>query len=331
MRESFDDASGDVEPEDAVLRDARLAVDLARGLEGGHDPSRRSPAGATSTTTSGSSTTPTSTAPSSTTSPPSSPTRCGSSSTSGSRRRRERRVPARRPLACRDLRDAAAPAHRSARPVRLLPRRGAGAASGRRSTSKNRSFVIGALVDIPAPGRRGRALRPRHALRRARAVRQGQPAALRQQLRRRRGADDRRLRGHPDRRRPDPVGVVREGGPGADARHRNAVALPRRRRRSARARSRPSSARSRSPARGSTSAATRASRSPTTTPATPRTSSPAARSTGSRSTSAASRTSTSSVSAAMLIRAAVTGDGAGARVLERHRDPRRRSSTSSSA
>ena len=50
--------------EDAVLRDARLAVDLARGLEGRHDPSDASPAGATSTTTSGSSTTPTSTAPS---------------------------------------------------------------------------------------------------------------------------------------------------------------------------------------------------------------------------------------------------------------------------
>ena len=62
MRESFDDASRRVEAQDAVLRDARLALDLARRLEGGHDPSDASPAGATSTTTSGSSTTSTSTA-----------------------------------------------------------------------------------------------------------------------------------------------------------------------------------------------------------------------------------------------------------------------------
>ena len=37
MRESFDDAISRVEAEDAVLRDARLALDLARGLEGRHD------------------------------------------------------------------------------------------------------------------------------------------------------------------------------------------------------------------------------------------------------------------------------------------------------
>ena len=94
--------------------------------------------------------------------------------------------------------------------------------------TKNRSFVIGALVDIPAPGAAGRALRDRVPLRRPRPLRQGQPPALRQQLRRRRGADDRRHRGHPDRREPDPLGLVREGRDGADVRHRNAVALPRR-------------------------------------------------------------------------------------------------------
>ncbi len=49
---------------------------------------------------------------------------------------------------------------------------------------RNRSYTIGALVDIPAPGARGRAVRARVAVRRARPLRQGQPAALRQQLRR---------------------------------------------------------------------------------------------------------------------------------------------------
>ena len=112
--------------------------------------------------------------------------------------------------------DAAAAAHRAAQPLRVLPGHGAGAASGRRSTPKNRSFVIGALVDIPAPGAEGVLFAHRLALRRPRALRQGQPAALRQQLRRQRGADGRRHRGHPDRREPDPVGLVREGGRGAD-------------------------------------------------------------------------------------------------------------------
>ena len=61
MREQLRRRLGGVGAEDAVLRDARLALDLARGLEGRHHPSDASPAGATSTTTSGSSTTPTST------------------------------------------------------------------------------------------------------------------------------------------------------------------------------------------------------------------------------------------------------------------------------
>ena len=87
MRDSFDDAVRRVEAQDPVLRDARLAVDLARRLEGGHDPPVPRRAGGTSTTTSGSSTTPTSTGPRSTTSPPSTRRRSGSWSTSGSPRR----------------------------------------------------------------------------------------------------------------------------------------------------------------------------------------------------------------------------------------------------
>ena len=47
---------------------------------------------------------------------------------------------------------------------------------------RNRSFGIGALVDIPGAGRAGSALRARLAIRRPRAVREGQPAPLRLQL-----------------------------------------------------------------------------------------------------------------------------------------------------
>ena len=107
-------------------------------------------------------------------------------------RRARTGVPAGRPLAGRDLRDAAAAAHRSPGRVPLLPRTPRPVPEWQAVNMKNRSFAIGALVDIPGAGRRGRALRPRHAFRRARALRQGRPAALRQQLRRRRGADDRR-------------------------------------------------------------------------------------------------------------------------------------------
>ena len=59
---------------------------------------------------------------------------------------------------------------------------------------RNRSYAIGALVDIPGGRRRRGAVRARLALRRPRALRQGQPAALRLQLRRQPRAEDRRRR-----------------------------------------------------------------------------------------------------------------------------------------
>ncbi len=151
------------------------------------------------------------------------------------------------------MHDARPAADRAARPVRLLPGRGRRCPSGRRSTPRNRSFMIGALVDIPAPGAQGVLFAHRLALRRPRPLRQGQPAPLRQQLRRRRGADDRRHRGHPDRREPDPVGLVREGRAWSPTSRPGCCRSTTATRRSARARSRPSSGRSRSPARGSTS------------------------------------------------------------------------------
>ena len=145
---------------------------------------RRSPAGATSTTTSGSCTTPRSTARSCTTSPPSNPDKV-------------------RELLNLWFAEAGANGafpldDRSALEIMLTPRPvlspprdryiyfpdTAEVPESQAVNIRNRSFAIGALVDIPAPGRRGRALRARLAVRRPRAVRQGQPAALRLQLRR---------------------------------------------------------------------------------------------------------------------------------------------------
>ncbi len=53
---------------------------------------------------------------------------------------------------------------------------------------RNRSYSIGALVDIPGPGAPGGAVLARQPVRWARALRQGQPAALRVQLRRQRSS-----------------------------------------------------------------------------------------------------------------------------------------------
>jgi arylsulfatase A-like enzyme len=74
--------------------------------------------------------------------------------------------------------------------------------------TRNRSFVIGALVAVPAPGAQGVlfAIGSRfggHGLNV-----KDKPPALRQQLRGRHRADDRRLGGHPDRREPDPLGII---------------------------------------------------------------------------------------------------------------------------
>ena len=104
------------------------------------------------------------------------------------RGRRERRVPARRPLGRRDPHHPAAPAHRAAQPLRLLPGRAPSVPEAQAVNIRGRSFAIGALVDIPAPGARGRAVRAWLAVRRPRPVREGQPAALREQLRRQRSS-----------------------------------------------------------------------------------------------------------------------------------------------
>ena len=153
-------------------------------------PTRRSPAGATSTTTSGSCTTPTSTDPSCTTSPPSSPDKL-----------RELVEPLVSPRPARTARSRSTTARRSRssltpRPVLTPPRNRyvyfpdtAEVPESQAVNIRNRSYAIGALVDIPAAGRRGRPVRTRLAIRRARPVRQGQPAALRLQLRRDARAD----------------------------------------------------------------------------------------------------------------------------------------------
>ena len=147
----------------------------------------------------------------------------------------------------------------------------------------------------PRPGRPGRAVRARIPLRRACPVREGQPAALRLQLRRHDGAEDRRHAGHPGREGPDPVGLLRQGRRGSAAASPPAscpstTGTPR----SARAGSGPSPGCSAWPVRACAWAGTAARRSPATTRASIRTRSPAARSTGSPLTSAGSPTRTSS-------------------------------------
>ena len=116
---------------------------------------RRSPAGATSTTTSGSCTTPTSTARSCTTSRPSTRRRCASSSTSGSPRRaptaRSRSTTARRSRSC--SRRGRCSRRRANRYVYFPDT--AEVPESQAVNVRNRSYAIGALVDIPAPGAEG--------------------------------------------------------------------------------------------------------------------------------------------------------------------------------
>ena len=76
----------------------------------------------------------------------------------------------------------------------------------RRSTCATAPTRSARSSTFPAPGAAGCALRPGLALRRPRPLRQGEPAALRLQLRRQLRADGRRRRGAADGREPDPLG-----------------------------------------------------------------------------------------------------------------------------
>ena len=123
---------------------------------------------------------------------------------------RQRRVPARRPLGARDFQHATTPTVRSRRTATAtIPTRprylSAGGQYSQPLLHHRRSGRY------PCAGRAGSALRPRVALRRPCALRQGQPAALRQQLCWHRGAEDRRRCGSADGREPDSLGVVRQG------------------------------------------------------------------------------------------------------------------------
>ncbi len=121
----------------------------------------------------GSSTTPTWTAPSSTTCQGGPGEAEGAAEPLVRRGRQERRLPARRPLAAGDHPDAAAAARAAAGPVHLLPRhrRRAGAAGGQRPQPLVRDR---GARRYPGAGARGRAVRPRRALRRPCPLRQGQ-------------------------------------------------------------------------------------------------------------------------------------------------------------
>ena len=155
MRYAFDDAERRRRAQDAVLLDARLARHLARGLEGRHhapDDRRLEPL---QRRRRGSCTTPTSTAPSCTTWPRRTRTSSGSSRTSGSRR------PARNgafPLDDRSPLEIIL----TPRPLLAPPRDryvyfpGTADVPEQQAVNiRNRSFAIGALVDIPAAGAEG--------------------------------------------------------------------------------------------------------------------------------------------------------------------------------
>ena len=126
----------------------------------------------------------------------------------------------------RDPERAPPAADRAAQPLRVLP--GPGADQRVAGRQHQEPFVRdrGARRH-PGSGCQRRAVRHRVALRRSRALRQGRPPPLRQQLRGGRGADGRRHGGHPDRIGPHPVGVVREDRHGTDRLHGDPVALSR--------------------------------------------------------------------------------------------------------
>ena len=141
---------------------------------------------------------------------------------------RERRVPARRPLAAGDHPDAATGPLTGLATVTSTSRTRPKCRSPRRSTSATAPTRSGRCSTFPRRAR-GRDLRPRVAVRRARALRQGEPTALRLQLRRHARADGGRERGAPDRGEPDRVGIIRQGRRRPARRcGRDVVALPRR-------------------------------------------------------------------------------------------------------
>ena len=209
MRYSFDDEAAPGRG-DAVLFDARLASALARRLEGGHhppdaqrlEPLQRRRVGAV-------------------------PHRCRPIRAAQPRRgapregaragralvrrgRRQRRVPARRPQ--RRWRSSSPRPHAdpAARPLRLLPRLRRGPRGPGRQ-HPNRSFAIGALVDIPRPRCGGCAARPGFALRRLLLyIKDNRLHYVNSFV----GMFEQMVVAHrrrPDRQERDPLGVVREG------------------------------------------------------------------------------------------------------------------------
>ena len=93
------------------------------------------------------------------------------------RGRRQPRLPARRPWSRRDHPTSPRPQLVPPRDRYVYRPRSAEVPESVAANTRNRSFTIGALVDLPGPGAPGRAVRPRQPLRRPRAVRPGRPAA----------------------------------------------------------------------------------------------------------------------------------------------------------
>ncbi len=154
MRYSIDDGVGAVGPPDPVLLDARLAGDLARRLEGRHHPSHAQRLGPLQRRHLGA--VPHRHRPRRAARPgrraPGQAPRAGQPVVR--RGRRERGVPARRPVRAGDHHHAAAAAGRAPYRYVYFPDT-AEVPEAQAVNIRNRSFAIGALVDIPAPGAQG--------------------------------------------------------------------------------------------------------------------------------------------------------------------------------
>ena len=183
MRYSLDDATAPTARPTPVLLDARLPGDLARRLEGGHQPPHRRRLEPLQRRRVGA--VPHRQRPRGTAQPrrraPGQGPRAGEPLVR--RSRRERGVPARRSLAARDHPDAATGPLTGPQPLRVLP--GHGRSAGVPGGQRPQPFIRDRGAARPSrSGRRGRDLRPRVAVRRARALCRPEPTALRLQLRR---------------------------------------------------------------------------------------------------------------------------------------------------
>ena len=229
MRYSFDDPTAPGRAADAVLLDARVARHLARRLEGHHHPPDDQRLGQLQRRRVGA--LPRRRRPLRAAQPggraPRQAPRDGQPLVR--RGRRQRGLPARRPLGAGDPRRHPRPQLSAPRDRYVYFPQHAEVPESQAVVVRGRSFVIGALVDLPEPGAQGVLFSHGsrfggHSL----YVKDNRLHYVNSFVGHVR-ADGRRHRGPAHRREPHPVGLVREGrhGPAAGG-HRHPVPLPRR-------------------------------------------------------------------------------------------------------